>query len=93
MQYIGHHLSHYDFINKGPRLQTKFNLRYLNLLKAIWLADMARTYEFVQYFVRCDTMTMSPNQIIIILLFRFVKLRAFIPKKIVAPDNTKFVQE
>ena len=29
---------------------------------------MARTFEYVLHFVRCDTVTVSPNQIIIIII-------------------------
>ena len=31
-------------------------------------ADMARTFEFVLHFVECVTVTVSPNQIIIIII-------------------------
>ena len=30
--------------------------------------DRARTFEFVSHFVECDTVTVSPNQIIIIII-------------------------
>ena len=33
-----------------------------------WQPDMARTFQCVLNFVRCDTTTVSPNQIIIIFL-------------------------
>ena len=32
----------------------------------VCLADMARTFEYVLHFVRCVTVTVSPNQIIIV---------------------------
>ena len=37
----------------------------------VWLvslADMAHTFEYVLHFVRCDMVTMSPNQSIIIMI-------------------------
>ena len=41
------------------------------LQERVWLvckADMARTFEFVLHFVGCVTVTVSPNQIIIIII-------------------------
>ena len=37
-------------------------------IKIVCLADMARVFEFVLYFVRFDTVTVSPNQIIILII-------------------------
>ena len=36
-------------------------------VKTVCYADMARTFEFLFQFVRCDTVTVSLNQIIIII--------------------------
>ena len=39
--------------------------------KMVWIvckADMAHTFEFVLHFVRYDTVTVSPNQIIIVII-------------------------
>ena len=44
------------------------------LQERVWLvclADMARTFEYVLHFVRCATVTVSPNQIIIIIIIDF----------------------
>ena len=36
------------------------------------LTDMADTFEFVLHFVRCGTVTVSPNQIIIFYINKVV---------------------
>ena len=38
------------------------------------LAYRAHTFEFVLHFVRCDTVTVSPNQIIIIIIILLLLL-------------------
>ena len=43
------------------------------LQERVWLvcyADLARTFEFVLHFVSCVAVTVSPNQIIIIIIIR-----------------------
>ena len=46
------------------------------LQERVWLvcqADMARTFEYVLHCVKCVTVTVSPNQIIIIIIHYFHK--------------------
>ena len=38
----------------------------------VWIAfraDMASTFEFVSHFVRCGTVTVSPNRMIILIVY------------------------
>ena len=39
-----------------------------------WKYGMARTFEFVLHFVGCVTVTVSPNQIIIIIIIKINRL-------------------
>ena len=44
--------------------------KHLKHIYVVWRThDRARTFEFVLYFVGCDTVTVSPSQFIIIIKY------------------------
>ena len=40
-------------------------------MDSLWKTDMVRTFEFVLHFARCDTVTVSPDKIIITAIFLY----------------------
>ena len=43
-----------------------------HLIGLVILKTRARTFEFLSHFVECDTVTVSPNQTIIILIIGII---------------------